>query len=118
MLLDENTIQRMWIMRKYLADMNPVEAMEFINDRFIKTKNNGSNFNEFKKTFQLEGFLIISYKEATNLASLDLCLLLYYMNNVLLLTYLPKKLLLGCLFASFFVVRLLNFRIAFLAVLC
>ena len=40
MLLDENTIQRMWIMRKYLADMNPVEAMEFINDRFIKTKNN------------------------------------------------------------------------------
>ena len=23
-LLDENTVQRMWIMRKYLADMNPV----------------------------------------------------------------------------------------------
>ena len=40
MLLDEKTIQRMWIMRKYLADMNPVEAMEFINERFIKTKNN------------------------------------------------------------------------------
>ena len=40
MLLDENSIKRMWIMRKYLADMNPVEAMEFINDRFIKTKNN------------------------------------------------------------------------------
>tara|TARA_B100000945_G_scaffold17241_2_gene12735 strand:- start:449 stop:1912 length:1464 start_codon:yes stop_codon:yes gene_type:complete len=40
MLLDENTIQRMWIMRKYLADMNPVEAMEFINDRFTKTQNN------------------------------------------------------------------------------
>ncbi|MEK9755716.1 MAG: transcription termination factor Rho [Bacteroidota bacterium] len=40
LLLDENTIQRMWIMRKYLADMNPVEAMEFINDRFRKTKNN------------------------------------------------------------------------------
>ena len=39
-LLDENTIQRMWIMRKYLADMNPVEAMEFINDRFKKTVNN------------------------------------------------------------------------------
>ncbi len=39
-LLDENTIKRMWIMRKYLADMNPVEAMEFINDRFLKTKNN------------------------------------------------------------------------------
>jgi len=40
LLLDENTIQRMWIMRKYLADMNPVEAMEFIQDRFNKTRNN------------------------------------------------------------------------------
>ena len=39
-LLDEKTIQRMWVMRKYLADMNPVEAMEFINDRFRQTKNN------------------------------------------------------------------------------
>ena len=39
-LLDENTVHRMWIMRKYLADMNPVEAMEFINDRFKKTANN------------------------------------------------------------------------------
>ena len=39
-LLDANTIQRMWVMRKYLADMNPVEAMEFINDRFKKTRNN------------------------------------------------------------------------------
>jgi transcription termination factor Rho len=40
LLLDENTIKRMWIMRKYLADMNPVEAMEFINDRFQRTKSN------------------------------------------------------------------------------
>ena len=40
LLLDEKTIQRMWIMRKYLADMNPVEAMEFINDRFKQTRNN------------------------------------------------------------------------------
>ncbi|MBC7607318.1 MAG: transcription termination factor Rho [Burkholderiales bacterium] len=40
MLLDEKTLQRMWIMRKYLADMNPVEAMDFINDRFKKTRNN------------------------------------------------------------------------------
>ena len=39
-LLDDNTVHRMWIMRKYLADMNPVEAMEFINDRFKKTVNN------------------------------------------------------------------------------
>lgn len=40
LLLDESTIQRMWIMRKYLADMNPVEAMEFIEQRFKQTKNN------------------------------------------------------------------------------
>ncbi|MDO6470343.1 transcription termination factor Rho [Maribacter sp. 1_MG-2023] len=40
MLLDEATLQRMWIMRKYLADMNPVEAMEFIEQRFKQTKNN------------------------------------------------------------------------------
>lgn len=39
-LLDEKTIQRMWVMRKYLADMNPVEAMEFINDRIKQTRNN------------------------------------------------------------------------------
>ena len=40
LLLDENTLQRMWVMRKYLSDMNPVEAMEFINERFKQTKNN------------------------------------------------------------------------------
>jgi transcription termination factor Rho len=40
LLLDKNTVQRMWVMRKYLADMNPVEAMEFINDRFKRTTSN------------------------------------------------------------------------------
>ncbi len=40
LLLDENTIQRMWVMRKYLSDMNPVEAMEFMNDRIKQTRNN------------------------------------------------------------------------------
>lgn len=40
LLLDEKTLQRMWVMRKYLSDMNPIEAMEFINDRFRKTQNN------------------------------------------------------------------------------
>lgn len=40
LLMDEKTVQRMWIMRKYLADMNPVEAMDFINDRFRQTRNN------------------------------------------------------------------------------
>ncbi len=40
LLLDDNTVQRMWIMRKYLADMNPVEAMEFMEQRIKQTKNN------------------------------------------------------------------------------
>ncbi len=40
LLLEEKTLQRMWVMRKYLADMNPVEAMEFIHDRVKQTRNN------------------------------------------------------------------------------
>ena len=40
LLLDPKTLQRMWIMRKYLSDMNPAEAIDFINDRFKKTRNN------------------------------------------------------------------------------
>ena len=40
LLLDETTQQRMWILRKYLADMNPVEAMEFVNKSIKGTLNN------------------------------------------------------------------------------
>ncbi len=40
LLLDEKMVQRMWVLRKYLADMNPVEAMEFINERIKFSKNN------------------------------------------------------------------------------
>ena len=40
LLHDEMTIQRMWLMRKYLADMNPVEAMEFLSDRMKRTRDN------------------------------------------------------------------------------
>ncbi|MFM1878281.1 MAG: hypothetical protein RLZZ241_1147 [Bacteroidota bacterium] len=40
LLLDENTLQRMWILRKYLADMNPVEAMEFLEQRIKQTRTN------------------------------------------------------------------------------
>jgi len=39
-LLDDNTLQKMWVLRKYLSDMNPIEAMEFINDRIKQTKSN------------------------------------------------------------------------------
>ncbi len=40
LLLDEKTLQRMWVMRKYLADMNPIEAMEFISEKIKYSKNN------------------------------------------------------------------------------
>ncbi|WP_185855602.1 transcription termination factor Rho [Blattabacterium cuenoti] len=40
LLLDSNTLQRMWILRKHLSDMNPVEAMEFLKSRMSRTKNN------------------------------------------------------------------------------
>src|SRR5690606_34655768 len=33
MLLDKEMMQRMWILRNHLADMNPLEAMEFMLDR-------------------------------------------------------------------------------------
>ncbi len=40
LLLDEQAIKHMWILRKYLADMNAVEAMEFISQRMKQTRNN------------------------------------------------------------------------------
>ncbi|GLB50585.1 transcription termination factor Rho [Neptunitalea lumnitzerae] len=40
LLLDDTALQRMWIMRKYISDMNPVEAMEFMEQRIKQTRNN------------------------------------------------------------------------------
>ena len=40
LLYDETTQQRMWILRKYLSDMNPVEAMEFVEKQMKATLNN------------------------------------------------------------------------------
>jgi transcription termination factor Rho len=40
LLLDKEHIQRIWVLRNYLADMNPVEAIEFMKDRLQKTKDN------------------------------------------------------------------------------
>jgi len=40
LLLDETTSQRMWILRKYLSEMNPVEAMEFVSKNIRGTLNN------------------------------------------------------------------------------
>ena len=40
LLLDESTLNRMWVLRKYLSDMNPIEAMDFVKNHLDNTKNN------------------------------------------------------------------------------
>ena len=40
LLLDTQTLNRMWILRRYLSNMNPVEAMEFLLQRLERTENN------------------------------------------------------------------------------
>ena len=40
LLLDEQTQNRMWVLRKYLSDMNPIEAMEFTKNHLENTRNN------------------------------------------------------------------------------
>ena len=40
LLLDKETLQRVWILRKYMSDMNSVEAMEFLLDKMKGTRNN------------------------------------------------------------------------------
>ena len=40
LLISKEELQRIWILRKYLTDMKPIEAMEFIKDRIAKTENN------------------------------------------------------------------------------
>ena len=40
LLIDKEVLQRIWLMRKFIADMNPVEAMEFMKDRISNTESN------------------------------------------------------------------------------
>ena len=40
LLLNQDTINRMWVLRRYLSDMNSVEAMEFMKERLERTENN------------------------------------------------------------------------------
>ena len=40
LLLDETTLNRMWIIRKFIAEMTPVEAMNTIRDRLVNTRSN------------------------------------------------------------------------------
>jgi len=40
LLLNKNMLQKIWILRNYLSDMNSIEAMEFLRDRMMKTESN------------------------------------------------------------------------------
>ena len=40
LLLDKDTLNKMWILRNYLSEMTSLEAMNFIIDRIAKTKSN------------------------------------------------------------------------------
>lgn len=40
LLLDKDTLSRMWVLRNFLSDMNSVEAMQFLENRLKKTINN------------------------------------------------------------------------------
>ena len=40
LLLNKNILQKIWVLRNYLSDMNSVEAMEFLRDRLLQAKSN------------------------------------------------------------------------------
>ena len=40
LLLNKNILQKIWVLRNYLADMNSLEAMEFLRDRLLQAKSN------------------------------------------------------------------------------
>jgi transcription termination factor Rho len=40
LLLDDGDLRKIWILRKFLSDMNPVEAMEFLISKMVQTKTN------------------------------------------------------------------------------
>jgi transcription termination factor Rho len=44
LLLDKETLQKVWLLRKYMADMNPMESMEFLLDKMKGTRNNEEFF--------------------------------------------------------------------------
>ena len=49
LLLTEDELRRIWLLRRVLNDMNPVEAMELLTSRMRRTKNN----EEFLMTMNL-----------------------------------------------------------------
>lgn len=45
LLMDKETLQRVWLLRKHIADMNPIEAMEFMKSHMRDTKSNDEFLN-------------------------------------------------------------------------
>lgn len=48
LLLSADELNKVWIMRKFLAEMNPIEGMEFLLDRIKKTKSNHKFLDSMK----------------------------------------------------------------------
>ena len=40
LLQDQTTLNRMWIIRKFIAEMTPIEAMNTVRDRLVQSRNN------------------------------------------------------------------------------
>ena len=40
LLVPKDALQRVWLMRKFIADMNPIEAMEFLKEHMERTRSN------------------------------------------------------------------------------
>ena len=49
LLIDPQTLQKIWILRKFLYNMDEIEAMEFMMDKMRATKNNAEFFDSMKK---------------------------------------------------------------------
>ena len=49
LLFDNNDLQKMNILRRIIAPMGPMDAIEFINSKLKNTKNNAEFFNSMNK---------------------------------------------------------------------
>ena len=49
LLIKPDLLQKIWVLRKFIHDMDEVEAMEFIMDKMRSTKNNAEFFDMMKK---------------------------------------------------------------------
>jgi transcription termination factor Rho len=49
LLIDQTTLQRIWLLRKVLSTMNVVDSMEFLLDKLGETKSNQDFFNSMNQ---------------------------------------------------------------------